>query len=119
MCKDSGAAFEYRHLKIGKNSKLWLGSASKEIWRLAQGSAAVKAGMNTMHLIHAVTNREVEKTTYLNILANVRPQKEDPHRVQFTVSGNQLDYTGPTATKNFEIQTANLLFKSTISTRGG
>ena len=48
-----GAALEYRHLKIGADSKLWLGSASKQIGRLAKGSAAVKAGTNTIHFIHA------------------------------------------------------------------
>ena len=49
----------------------------------------------------------------------MRPQKEDPHRICFTVSGDRLDYPGPTATETSEIQTANLLFNSTISTRGG
>ena len=53
MCEETGTALEYRHLKIGADSKLWIGSASKEIGRLAQGSAAVKAGTNTMHFIHA------------------------------------------------------------------
>ena len=34
ICKETGAALEYCHLKIGANSKLWLGSASKETERL-------------------------------------------------------------------------------------
>ena len=29
ICEETGAALEYRHLKIGADSKLWLGSASK------------------------------------------------------------------------------------------
>ena len=29
MCEETGAALEYHHLKIGADSKLWLGSASK------------------------------------------------------------------------------------------
>ena len=52
-------------------------------------------------------------------MANVRPQKEDPYRIRFTVVGDRLDYPGQTATETAEIQTANLLFNSTISTRGG
>ena len=79
MCKETGAALEYRHLKIGADAKLWLGYAYKEIGRLAQGSAAVKAGTNTMHFIHARNKPRVIKTTYLNIVAIIRPQKEDPY----------------------------------------
>ena len=119
MCKETGAALEYRHLKIGADSKLWLGSASKEIGRLAQGSAAVKAGTNTIHFINARDKPRGIKTTYLNIVSNVRPQKEDPYRICFTVDGDRLDYPGPTATKTAETQTTNLIFNSKISTKGG
>ena len=72
-----------------------------------------------MHFIHARDKPRGKKTTYLNIVANILPQKEDPYRIRFTVGGERLDYPGPTATKNSEIQTANLLFNSTISTKGG
>ena len=72
-----------------------------------------------MHFIHACDKPRSRKTTYLNIVENVRPQKEDPYRIRFTVGGDRLDYHGPTATETAEIQTANLLFNSTISTKGG
>ena len=72
-----------------------------------------------MHFIHARNKPRGRKITYLNIVANMRPQKEDPHRIRFTVGGDRLDYPGPTATKTAKIQTANLLFNSTISTKGG
>ena len=52
-----------------------VGSASKEIGRLAQGFAAVKSGTNMMHFIHAHDKPRGRKTTYLNIVANIRPQK--------------------------------------------
>ena len=81
MCEETGTALENCHLKIGADSKLWLGSASKEIGRLSQGFAAVKAGTNTMHFIHARYKLRGRKTTYLNIVANMLPQKEDPHRI--------------------------------------
>ena len=118
MCKETGAGLEYRHLKIDGDSKLWLASASKEIGRLAQGSAAVKAGTNTIHFIHARKKPRGRKTTYLNIVENIRPQKEDSYRIRFTIGGDRLDYPGPTATETAEIQTANLLFNRTISTKG-
>ena len=119
MCEETGAALEYRHLKIGADSKLWLGTVSKEIVRLSQGSAEVKAGTNTMHFIHAHKKPRGRKTTYLKIVANVLPQKEDPYCIRFTVSGDRLDYPGPTSTETSEIQTANMLFNSKISTKGG
>ena len=72
-----------------------------------------------MHFIHARDKPRGSKTTYLNIMANIRPQKEDPYCIRFTVGGDRLDYPGPTATETAEIQTANLLFNSTISTKGG
>ena len=53
MYEETGATLEYRHLKNGADSKLCLGSALKEIGRLAQVSATVKAGTNRMHFIHA------------------------------------------------------------------
>ena len=45
--------------------------------------------------------------------------KKDPHHIRFTVGGDRLDYPGPTANESAEIQTANLLFNSTISTKSG
>ena len=119
MYKETGAALEYHHIKIGADSKLWLGSASKEIGRLTQGSATVKAGTNTMYFIHAREKQRGRKTTYLNIVANVISQKEDLHHICFTVGRDRLDYPIPTATETAEIKTANLLFNSKISTRGG
>ena len=71
-----------------------------------------------MHFIHARNKLQGRKTTYLNIVTNVCPQKVDPHRIRFTVGGNRLDYPGPTATEAAKIQTDNLLFNSTISTKG-
>ena len=72
-----------------------------------------------VHFIHARDKPRGRKTTYLNIVENIRPQKEDPYRIRFTVGGDRLDYPGPTATETAEIQTANLLFNRTISTKGG
>ena len=119
MYEKTGAALEYRHLKIGANSKLWLGSASKEIGCLAQGSAAAKSGTNTMHFIHARDKPRGRKKAYLKIVANIQPQEEDPYLIRFTFGGDRLDYPCPTATETAKIQTANILFNSNISTKGG
>ena len=52
-------------------------------------------------------------------MANIRPQKDDPYRIRFTVGGDRLDYPSPTATETAKIQTTNILFNSTISTKSG
>ena len=36
--------------------------------------------------------------TYARIVVDYRPQKEDPNRVQITVSGNLIDYPGELTT---------------------
>ena len=72
-----------------------------------------------MHFIHARDKPRGRETTYLNIVANILPQKEDPYRIRFTVSGYRLNYPGPTTTETAGIKTANLLFNSIMSTKGG
>ena len=72
-----------------------------------------------MHFIHARDKPRGSKITYLNIVTNIRQQKEDPSHIRFTVGGDRLAYPGPTDTETAEIQIANLLFNSTISTKGG
>ena len=40
-------------------------------------------GTNTIHLIHARNKPRGRKTTYLNSVANVHPQKEDPYCIRY------------------------------------
>ena len=95
------------------------GICVKRNWAPRSGLRRSEGGNkhNAFHPCPRQTARQ--KTTYLNIVSNLLPQKEDPRRIRFTVGGDRLDYPGPSATENAEIQTANLLFNSTISTRGG
>ena len=62
-----------------------------------------------MHFMHARDKQRVRETAYLNIVANIRPQKEDPYRIHFTIGRYRLEYPGPTTTETAKIQTANLL----------
>ena len=51
VMSDKGVAQEYRHLRMGKDSLIWLVACAKEIAHLNQGSTEVKKGTNTMHSI--------------------------------------------------------------------
>ena len=109
---------EYRHLLGGDDAKLWETANSKEIARLAQGRADNSIiGTNTLHFKHPKEIPTGRKPTYLRVVAAYRPTKDDPHRVRWTVGGNNISYPGVTYTPNADIITAKLLFNSIISTK--
>ena len=59
------------------------------------------------------------KPTYLRVVAAYRPEKDNPHRVRWTVGGDRVDYPGDVSTKTAALTTAKLLFNSVISTTCG
>jgi hypothetical protein len=54
----------------------------------------------------------------LRIAVDIRPQKEETHRVRFTCGGDQVDYPGNTTTPTADLPTVKILLNSTISTPG-
>jgi hypothetical protein len=56
------------------------------------------------------------KVTYGRIVATIRPQKSETHRVRLTVGGNLIDYPGNVSTPTADMTTAKILFNSVIST---
>ena len=112
----TGAALEYPKLKLGDNAKAWIRGCSNEIGRLARGvHPQMMTGSNTIHFIHPSQKPPDRTATYLRIVANYRPQKEDPFRVRFTVGGNRIDYPGNVATPTAELATVKLHLNSVIS----
>jgi hypothetical protein len=57
-----------------------------------------------------------KKATYLKIVAAYRPEKANPHRIRFTVSGDRIDYPGGVSMKTANLPTVKTLFNSVIST---
>jgi hypothetical protein len=53
---------------------------------------------------------------YLCIVVDIRPQKEETHRVHFTCSGDCINYTGNRSTPTADISTIKMLINSIIST---
>ena len=114
----SGKSLEYRHLiRHPQYKKIWSGSMSNEIGRLAQGNNKVK-GTNTMFFItyDDIPFDRRKDITYVRIVVDFRSQKNEKERTRITVGGNRIHYPGNVSTKTAETTTAKILFNSVIST---
>jgi hypothetical protein len=111
---NTGKLAEYRELSQCSEGPLWQNSNADEIGRLAQGYGAVK-GTNTIFFIDVKQIPQGRKATYLRVVAAMRPKKENPRRVRWTVGGDRIDYPDDVSTKTADLTTAKLLINSTIS----
>jgi hypothetical protein len=113
----TGAALEYRHLKLGPDGEKWIQGAANEIGRLAEGvQPHMPTGTETMHFIHHDKIPNGCRATYLKIVASYRPHKAEAERVRFTCGGDRIEYKGKVSTAAAELTTVKLLLNSTIST---
>jgi hypothetical protein len=55
------------------------------------------------------------KITYGKIVCDYKPHKQEKERVQLTVGGDRLDYSGDVATSTADITTFKILINSTLS----
>ena len=95
----SGAALSYRQLREGPDGPEWIQGAANEIGRLAQGVLPhMPHGTDTIHFIRHDALPPDRKTTYLRIVAELRPLKAETKRVRFTAGGNLIDYPGNVST---------------------
>eukprot|EP00804_Cyclotella_cryptica_P027522 CCRYP_007476-RA/>CCRYP_007476-RA protein AED:0.26 eAED:0.26 QI:0/0/0/1/1/1/4/0/582 len=77
-----------------------------------------ETGTDTIAFIqrsHAPQDRWKD-VTYGRIVANFRPEKEDPYRIRLTVGGNRINYPGDCGTPTADMITAKILLNSAIST---
>jgi hypothetical protein len=114
----TGQSLEYRQLSQGPIKDKWIhGFAANEIGRLAQGiRTRMPTGTDTIHFIKREQVPSDRKVTYGRIVATIRPQKSETHRVRLTVGGNLIDYPGDVSTPTADMTTAKILFNSVIST---
>ena len=122
--EESGHMLELRDLlKHPKHSKIWTIAACKEYGRLFQGygknadGTKIAEGTNTCHWCPKSQVPKHKKATYAQYIVDVRPEKEDPNRVQITAGGNRLDYFGETSTETASLETAKILINSVLSTK--
>ena len=61
---------------------------------------------------------EFKKTTYLKIVCSYGLQKEETHRVRFTVGGNHIEYDGDVFTTTTELTIIKIQLNSVVSNPG-
>jgi hypothetical protein len=118
---DTGELLEYRHLiKNPKYCTIWKNAYGKELGRLAQGIPGTVKGTNTIVFIahNDIPPQRRKDVTYGRIVANYRPEKEDPYRIRLTVGGNRITYPGDCGTPTADMLTTKILLNSVISTKG-
>ena len=118
--EETGESQSYEQLiKNPKTRATWIKSMCKELGRIAQGYKNLENGTNTVFFM---THNEIKNTpkdrtvTHTRIVADYRPQKEDPNRVRITVGGNLIKYPGEVTTRTADMATSKLLWNSAMST---
>eukprot|EP00804_Cyclotella_cryptica_P014586 CCRYP_020641-RA/>CCRYP_020641-RA protein AED:0.25 eAED:0.25 QI:0/0/0/1/1/1/3/0/614 len=99
---------------------IWKNAYGKELGRLAQGIPGTVKGTNTIVFIayNEIPPQRCKDVTYGRIVANYRPEKEDPYRIRLTVGGNRITYPGDCGTPTADMLTTKILLNSVISTKG-
>jgi hypothetical protein len=76
------------------------------------------SGTDTIHFIPFSALPAGRKPTYLCVVAEYRPHKEEKHHVRFTCGGDHVHYPGKVSIEMANLTTAKLLFNSVLSTPG-
>jgi hypothetical protein len=114
-----GANMECRGLITDKETfPTWDRAAANEFGRLAQGVGGRIEGSNTIYFIPRSAVPPNKTVTYGRFVVDVRPNKEEVHRVRLTVGGNLIKYDGDVLTRSADLTTSKCLWNSVISTTG-
>jgi hypothetical protein len=106
---DTGKSQNYRQLMQGPNADVWIQGCTNEMGRLLLGiDPTSNTGTDTIRFIGHDKVPPGKTPTYLSIVVDIRPQKEETHHVRFTCGGDKIVYAG-----NVSTPTANM---STIKT---
>ena len=113
----TGQLLEYRHLVKGPDAKIWKKAFANDLGRLAQGvGTRMRSGTNTVFYVHPSKIPDGKKVTYAKLVADLRPLKEETHRVRVTIGGDKLTYEGPTATYSASLVFVKTHLNSVLST---
>ncbi len=95
-----------------ETAKVWQTAFGKDFGGMAQGDN--KTGQKGTNSVFVMTHNEIDiakaagyKWTYAKIVANYRPQKEDPNQIRIAVGGNLITYKGNTSTRTADLTTSN------------
>ena len=117
----TGAKQNIDKLLNGHDKLTWTTSLANELGRCAQGVGKSRtpstqvAGTNTIFFIpkHAVPTGE--KITYANFINDIRPLKQETHRVRMTVGGDRLDCEEDPSSPAVSLLDTKIMLNSVIS----
>jgi hypothetical protein len=113
----TGKEMEYLALmKDPRLQPLWNRGFGNECGRLFQGIRDIP-GTNTCFFTTLKNIPHDRKITYGKIVCYCKPHKKEKERVQLTVGGDILDYSGDVATSKANITTFKILINSTLCTK--
>jgi hypothetical protein len=104
-------------------AKIWQTAFGKDFNGIAQGDD--KTGQKGTNLVFVMTHKEIDipkaaghKWTYVRVVVDYRPQKEDPNWIRIAVGRNLITYKGNTSTQTANLTTSKLLWNSVLSMDG-
>ena len=116
---DTGVPLEYRHLIQGPDKYIWVKALANDFGRLAQGvKGRMPTGNSAIFFIHPSKIPTHKKVTYGRLVVDIRPLKEEKHRVRITVGVNKLNFCGDASSVADSLATVKLLLNSVVSTKG-
>ena len=118
ICPDNGKPQDYRHLMKGPKNPKRTRSFANEIGILFQGIRDIE-GTNTCFFIHNHEVPQCSKVTYSRIVCDIRPRKNQTHRVKLTVGGDTFSYKGPVSAPTSYLTTAKLHWNIVLYTPDG
>ncbi len=99
----------------------WMTAFGKDFGGMSKGDNKTgQVGTNAMFVMDPkdIPNIPADRTvTYVNIIVDFRPQKEDPHRIRITAGGNLINYPGELTTQTADITMSKLHWNSMLSTQ--
>jgi hypothetical protein len=99
-------------MKDPVTAETWQTAFGKDFGGMCQGDDKTGlVGTDAMFVMtpQDVTNMPADRVaTYANIVADFRPQKEDPHRIRITAGGNLINHPGELTTRTADITTSKL-----------
>lgn len=115
----TGKSQNYRQLIQGADADKWVNGCMNEMGRLLLGiDPKSNNGTDTIRCIRHDEVPAGKTPTYLSIVVDIRPQKEETHRVRFTCGGDKITYVGNVSTPTADMSTIKIHLNSTISTPG-
>jgi hypothetical protein len=114
----TGANMEYRGLVSDDETfPTWDCAAATEFGILVQGGGGHIEGSNTIFFIPC-SSVPRKKVTCGRFVVDVRPNKEEVHRVRLTVGENIINYDGDVSSRSADLTTSTCLWNSVISMEG-